>query len=177
MKRVFILLLSVIMILSVGCERKSIGTNLKTVGDKVLESDSDFSNYKEIFSDYQGAKEITEFDKNVTAEIPVIIIGDYFCSVFFINNRTINSLSLVFYSEDNDLTVDELEEKLVQELKKAYPKLEHYEEIIKGKVYEGEQFSDTENGFSVVLTKYIDDSFYDDNITITYSKDKLFKNK
>ncbi|NLM20061.1 MAG: hypothetical protein GX217_08635 [Clostridiaceae bacterium] len=138
-KIISILLILVVVFALVGCGKKGLDKDFKMIGDKVAETDADFSNYKEILSDYKGAEYITDMEDHPTesmkyAVTPSIKIGDYFCRAFLGNGTDMNFLSIHFYPEDNDLTINELERNIMLDLEMAYPLLKGYDAVTDGEI-------------------------------------------
>ena len=67
MKKKVISLMLVVLILMTGCgENKK--TDFNKIGEQLKKSDAEFSNYKEVFNDFTGGKEVSNFDvKSLTS--------------------------------------------------------------------------------------------------------------
>ena len=169
MKKKVISLMLVVLILMTGCgENKK--TDFNKIGEQLKKSDAEFSNYKEVFNDFTGGKEVSNFEQNEyyeeqkDAKIRLVKINDLYASVTLSTaqyeiedkNQYVNTISLSFDLEENDMSIEKIEDAILEALENDFGELEFSENESDDsitKFYENEDMKDEGNGFIVRYTR------------------------
>ena len=181
MKKITRIVLGLLVIALLVSACSSSKSDFYKIAEQVKESDEDFSNYKGIFADYKGGNDVTEFKDSPemqyqSAEIPLIKINDLYATVYISNAyddiRPSNGINLDFYTKDNDMTLDELEETILGLLKKDFPKIRFADVILDGEVHKFYLYNDEKDDFSASMHRYEDgdESKTDGYISVSLDK-------
>ncbi len=187
MKRTIKLILGLLTIIVLVSACSSSKSDFYKIAEQVKQSDEDFSNYKEIFADFEGGNDITEFEDSLKsgyslADIPLIKINDLYASVtvenFHEEDSIRNSIYLRFKLNDNTGSFNELEKTILGQLKKDFPKIEYLEEIMDGEVFKYYGYENEDENFFVTMTSSENETMMildeekeiEDNVSVYISK-------
>jgi len=187
MKKITRIVLGLLVIALLVSACSSSKSDFYKIAEQVKESDEDFSNYNEIFAEYEGGDEIPELEASsgssyYYASIPLIKINDLYASVtvenFHEEDSIRNSIYLRFKLNDNTGSFNELEKTILGQLKKDFPKIEYLEEIMDGEVFKYYGYENEDENFFVTMTSSENETMMildeekeiEDNVSVYISK-------